>query len=124
MKRQSITCIFSFGLFILGAMFTIVHTHAYAITDITIAWDPNTAEDLDGYGIYISRGTPGPPFEHYGNVFLDELSDPEIPQITLTGIDDGTYISQQLRLTIRAMKVNTRKHRRCEYRDQRYLLLK
>ncbi len=91
MNRQSITRIFSLSLFILGAMYTVAHTYADAVTDIAIAWDPNTEDDLNGYGIYISEGTPGPPFEHYGDVFVDELSDPENPQITLTEIEDGTY---------------------------------
>jgi len=63
----------------------------YAVANFTIGWDPNTEEDLDGYGIYVSKGTPGPPYEHFGDVFLDELSDLDNPQVTLTEFDDGTY---------------------------------
>ena len=60
--------------------------------DVTLGWDPNAENDLDGYGVYVSRGSPGPPFEHIGDVFIDELTDPDNPSVTLAGIDDdGTY---------------------------------
>ena len=60
--------------------------------DVTIGWDPNTEADLQGYGVYVSKGSPGPPFDHLGDVFRDELPDPDNPSVTLTEIDaDGTY---------------------------------
>jgi hypothetical protein len=63
----------------------------YAATNFTIGWDPNSEADLDGYGIHVSEGTPGPPYVHVEDVFLDALSDPDNPQIILTGFEDGTY---------------------------------
>ena len=63
-----------------------------SLADVTLGWDPNSEDDLDGYGVYVSRESPGPPFEHLGDVFVDELADPDDPSVTLTGIDaDGTY---------------------------------
>jgi len=73
-----------------GLLFAPSHL-VYAVTNLTIAWDPNTEADLDGYGVYVSRGSSGPPYEHVNDVFLEELADPDNPQITLTAFDDGTY---------------------------------
>jgi hypothetical protein len=63
-----------------------------SLADVTIGWDPNSEADLAGYGIYVSQDSPGPPFDHLGDVFIDELSDPDNPSVTLTEIDDdGIY---------------------------------
>ena len=78
-------------LLLCGGLLFISSPDVYAAANFTIGWDPNTEEDLDGYGIYVSKGTPGPPYEHFGDVFLDELSDPDNPQFSLTEFEDGTY---------------------------------
>lgn len=63
-----------------------------SLADVTLGWGPNFEDDLEGYGVYVSRGSPGPPFEHLGDVFWDELPDPDNPSVTLTEIDDdGIY---------------------------------
>jgi hypothetical protein len=77
-------------IFALGGLFLSVASISSA--DVTLGWDPNSENDIQGYGVYVSRGSPGPPFEHLGDVFIDELSDPGNPSVTLTEIDwDGTY---------------------------------
>lgn len=65
---------------------------AYAVTNVTIGWDANSEADIDGYGIYVNSGSAAPPFEHLGDVIIDELSDPDNPSLTLTELDDdGIY---------------------------------
>jgi hypothetical protein len=63
----------------------------YSATDVKIGWDPNDEDDLDGYGIYFREGSTGPPYQHVGDVFLDEFFYPDKPQFTLTGVEDGTH---------------------------------
>jgi uncharacterized membrane protein YgcG len=58
--------------------------------DLTLAWDPNTEPDLEGYGVYFKQDAPGPPYDLFGNVALPELSDPDNPSFTLTGLQKGS----------------------------------
>jgi hypothetical protein len=58
--------------------------------DLTLAWDPNTEPDLEGYGVYFKKDAPGPPYDLFGNVALPELSDPANPSFTLTGLQKGS----------------------------------
>jgi hypothetical protein len=73
--------------------FTLLLSAAPAIpADATLAWDPNTEPDLEGYGVYFKKGAPGPPYDLFGYVTLPELDDPDFPTFTLTGLQDGaTY---------------------------------
>ena len=57
--------------------------------DATLAWDPNTEADLEGYGVYFSRGTLGPPYELYGYVALADLPNPGAPRFTVNGLEKG-----------------------------------
>ena len=67
-------------------------TAGMSFAAVTIAWDPNSEKDLDGYEIYVSKGTPGPPYDHLEDVFLDELNDPDNPSVKLAEIEaDGKY---------------------------------
>jgi hypothetical protein len=74
------------GLFFL--MFTLFAGSAFAV-DATLAWDPNTEPDLEGYGVYFSRGKPGPPYDLFGYVTTAELEDPANPTFTVTGLIEG-----------------------------------
>jgi uncharacterized membrane protein YgcG len=58
--------------------------------DVTLAWDPNSEADLEGYGVYFKLGAPGPPFDLFGYVTLQELNDPDNPAFTLTGLVMGS----------------------------------
>jgi hypothetical protein len=58
--------------------------------DVTLAWDPNTEPDLEGYGVYFKKDAPGPPYDLFGNVALPELSDPDNPTFTLSGLQMGS----------------------------------
>jgi fibronectin type 3 domain-containing protein len=57
--------------------------------EVTIAWDANTEADLDEYLVYCSSASSGPPYELVGKLYLDELADPDNPDITLTDLDAG-----------------------------------
>jgi len=66
--------------------------------DITIAWDPNSEEDLAGYKIYYKTNNSGPPYDgvnaNQGTsgfvIPLEEFNNSQEPQITLTGLSDDT----------------------------------
>ena len=68
----------------------ILSTSAPALSaDLTLAWDPNSEQGLDGYGVYISSGNYGPPYDLFGFVQLSELEDPDSPSFVLTGLTPG-----------------------------------
>jgi hypothetical protein len=80
------TRIFSAGLLFLIVLLSA--ERAYAV-DVTLAWDPNNETDLEGYGVYFKKGTPGPPYDLFGYITTDELSNPDNPMSTVTGLDKG-----------------------------------
>jgi hypothetical protein len=55
--------------------------------DVTLTCDPNSEPDLEGYGIYFSRDVDGPPYDLYGYIAIQELSDPSRPIFTITGLE-------------------------------------
>jgi hypothetical protein len=58
--------------------------------DVTLAWDPNSEADLEGYGIYFRQGAAGPPYNLAGYVTVDELDFPNAPSFTVTGLQEGS----------------------------------
>jgi hypothetical protein len=58
--------------------------------DVTLAWDPNSEADIEGYGVYFKLGTSGPPFDLFGYVSLQELDDPANPVFAVTGLEKGS----------------------------------
>ena len=58
--------------------------------DVTLAWDPNTDANLEGYGIYFKKDAPGPPYDLFGYVTIEELSDPNNPAFTVNGLEEGS----------------------------------
>ena len=58
--------------------------------DVTLAWDPNSESDLEGYGVYFRLGSSGPPYELFGYVTLQELNDPDNPAFAVTGLVMGS----------------------------------
>jgi hypothetical protein len=73
-------------LFSLLALFT---SSAFA-AEATLAWNPNTESDVEGYGVYFSQDDPGPPYSLFGYVTLSELSDSGNPTFTVTGLETDT----------------------------------
>jgi hypothetical protein len=71
-------------------LFLMLSTSAPALSaDLTLAWDPNNEQNLDGYGVYISSGSSGPPYDLFGFVQLSELEDPDSPSFVVTGLTPG-----------------------------------
>jgi hypothetical protein len=58
--------------------------------DVTLAWDPNSEADLEGYGVYFKKDAAGPPYDLFGNVTIQELDNPDNPTFTLTGLQKGS----------------------------------
>jgi hypothetical protein len=69
-------------------LISIISNHAVA-ADVTLAWDPNSEPDLKGYGIYLSDGKVGPPYNLVGYIELSEFGDSESPAFTVTDLTDG-----------------------------------
>jgi hypothetical protein len=73
-------------LFSLLALFS---SSAFA-AEATLAWNPNTESDVEGYGVYLSQDDSGPPYSLFGYVALSELSDSDNPTFTVTGLETGS----------------------------------
>jgi len=73
-------------LFSLLALFS---SSAFA-AEATLAWNPNTESDVEGYGVYLSQDDSGPPYSLFGYVALSELSDSANPTFTVTGLETGS----------------------------------
>ena len=58
--------------------------------DVTLAWDPNSEADVEGYGVYFKLGSSDPPYELFGYVTLQELNDPDNPAFEVTGLAKGS----------------------------------
>ena len=57
--------------------------------DVTLAWDPNSEADLEGYGVYFRKGTPGPPYDLAGNLALADLNNSYAPLFVVSGLEKG-----------------------------------
>lgn len=76
----------STGLFF--SILALFSSSAFA-AEVTLAWNPNTESDVEGYGVYLSQDDPGPPYSLFGYVALSELSDSDNPTFTVTGLETG-----------------------------------
>ena len=64
----------------------------FAPSSITLSWDPSKEGDIAGYGIYLRKEVPGPPYELIDDIYLDELVNRDNPSFTVSEIaDEGTY---------------------------------
>ena len=55
----------------------------------TLAWDPNSENDLAGYAIYYQKFPPDQHYNLFAYVALDELADPNSPTFTVSGLEMG-----------------------------------
>ena len=56
--------------------------------DVTLAWNPNSENDLAGYAVYSNQGVPGSPYDHVSTYPLNVI-DQNSPQCMITGLEDG-----------------------------------
>ena len=90
MKRLRMLLLVLFALLFAGV------AHA---ADITLAWDANTESNLAGYKMYYSTTRAGGPYDGTEipgmpspiDIPLTALSDPANPQVSATGLPEGTY---------------------------------
>ena len=55
--------------------------------EFMLAWDANDEVDIDGYEVYYR--TPGSDYELIGDVYVDELADPDNPMVIITDLYNG-----------------------------------
>ena len=55
--------------------------------EFILAWDANAEENLDGYEIYFSNSYSD--FVLLGDVYVEELADPDNPMVTITDVYNG-----------------------------------
>jgi len=58
-----------------------------AAYEITLAWDPNTEQDLEGYKLYGKRGSPCPPYSYFETYRITDLADPLNPRCSVTHLE-------------------------------------
>lgn len=67
--------------------------------EVTLAWDPNAESNLAGYKLYYDGDTDTEMYQGTGAdagdspvvIYLENLTDPDSPVFTLTGLTDGQY---------------------------------
>jgi len=67
--------------------------------EVTLAWDANTESDLAGYKVYYKTGSSGEPYDGTEidqgdsgiNILLENLSTPDNPSFSLTGLQDSEF---------------------------------
>lgn len=72
---------------------------ASEIVEFKLAWDANSEEDLDGYEIYAREGVSGSPYKLIGEVYVDELAEPDNPMVTITDLYNGVFAGPAIRMT-------------------------
>ena len=58
--------------------------------EVTLAWDPNEEPDIAGYAIYHNIDYSGPPYGYSGAVPIEDLEDPDMPELTISELEDNT----------------------------------
>ncbi|MBW1867443.1 MAG: fibronectin type III domain-containing protein, partial [Deltaproteobacteria bacterium] len=96
--RKTICSIHTLFFWLVFSLIFCFFSSAVSAADLTLAWDSNSEQDLAGYKIYYKTGSSGAPYD--GNdadqggsgiiVSLEDLSDPENPGFTLSGLSENT----------------------------------
>jgi hypothetical protein len=59
--------------------------------EFKLAWDANLEADLDGYEIYFKEAGSSE-YKLIGDIYMDELADPENPMVTITDLYSGIAV--------------------------------
>ena len=90
MERKPYIRPFLFCLIALTVFFSLLYPSICSAQNVTLAWDPNSEPDLEGYVVYRNVGSPGPPYKFSSTLPEDDLSNPLIPVVTMTGLKENT----------------------------------
>lgn len=83
-------CTLKQGIIVLVLLFlSLPASFASQPIEFKIGWDANLEEDLDGYEIFFREGHPGSNYKMIGDVYVDELADPDNPMVTITDLYNG-----------------------------------
>ena len=81
---------FKFTFLVFLSLISLVFVNSSDASDpieFILAWDANAEEDLDGYEIYFSNSYSD--FVLLGEVYVEELADPDNPMVTITDVYNG-----------------------------------
>ena len=90
MDRKSNFTLFLFCLIALAILLFPIFSSICLAKKVTLGWDANPEPDLEGYIIYRNVGSPGPPYKFSSTLPEDDLSNPLIPVVTMTGLKEST----------------------------------
>ena len=90
MDRKSNFALFLFCLIVPAILLFPVFSSICLAKVVTLGWDANPEPDLEGYIIYRNVGSPGPPYKFSSTLPEDDLSNPLVPVVKLTGLKENT----------------------------------
>jgi hypothetical protein len=90
MDRKSNFALFLFCLIVPAILLFPVFSSICLAKVVTLGWDANPEPDLEGYIIYRNVGSPGPPYKFSSTLPEDDLSNPLVPEVKLTGLKEET----------------------------------
>jgi hypothetical protein len=90
MDRKSSIALFLFCLIAPAILFSPFFSSICLAKTVTLGWDANPEPDLEGYIIYRNVGSPGPPYKFSSALPEDDLSNPLVPVVKLTGLKKNT----------------------------------
>ena len=71
-----------------------------------LSWHCNSEAYLDGYEIYIREGVPGAQYELIGDVYVEELKDPDNPRVIITDLYNGVVDYEEASIRVRSLRDN------------------
>ena len=90
MDRKSNFALFLFYLIVPAILLFPIFSSICLAKVVTLGWDANPEPDLEGYIIYRNVDSPGPPYKFSSTLPEDDLSNPLVPEVKLTGLKEET----------------------------------
>jgi hypothetical protein len=87
-KVRSVVCL-GWRSVLFGFFITLLWSTSVLSADVTLAWDPNSEPDLEGYGVYFRKDTQGPPYDLAGYLAIAELTNVYAPSFVVSGLEKG-----------------------------------
>jgi len=75
--------------FLLFFLIVILHASPAFSARLSFGWNYNSESGFEGHGVYFKKNAPESPFDLSEYVPLQELSDPDIPTFTMSGLQKG-----------------------------------